>query len=309
MAEFELTRKLAQAYGSSRCSCYDACPVPGTRLVANIDGYSMKHSRLPWMTMADWGWKATVAAISDILASGGRPLACMISIGLPSPAGAVEAVEAAGAACRSYGAAPLKGDYNSSQPGGEWIDVAVIGESSRPMSRCGARPGDLVVQLGYTGYGLASRLLLENILAIDQVPGEVLDYTRRPTPPAQSWRITAGYANAAIDNSDGAGYSLALLAAQSSVIIIVDEIVAHPKVEELIEDNGINRDALALSWEDYNIFASIPEDNVGYALKECREYDVPCWVIGRIEKGKPAVYIDGKPFKQSGWNWTYSSPI
>ena len=308
MTEYDYTRQLARAYGSGECSCYDACPI-GEGLLANIDGYSMEASLLPWMTQADWGWKATVAAVSDVLASGGRPLACMISLGLPNPTQAPVIVEAAGEACRFYDGRPGKGDFNAARRGGEWIDVAVVASTRRPVSRCNARPGDMVVQIGYAGYGLAARLLLDNIMAVDQVPRRVLDYTRRPTPPRQSWRITEGYATAAIDNSDGAGYSLALLASQSKVTMRVDRIIPDPQVEELLEEQGIGMEALAGSWEDYNIYATIPEDLVDEALKECKRLDVPCWIIGHTEEGAPGVYIGGKPYRGQGWNWTSTPPF
>jgi thiamine-monophosphate kinase len=118
-----LLEELARATGSEECLDYDACPHEG--LVFNIDGYSAEHSKLPWMTWEDFGWKATVAAAADVVASGGTPEVILYSIGAPSPQEALAIARGVGSASGRLGARVLKADTNrASDP---WIDVAVVG--------------------------------------------------------------------------------------------------------------------------------------------------------------------------------------
>jgi len=296
----ELYERLARITGSMRCLEYDACP--HGELVYNIDGYSEGDSRLPWMTLRDWGWKSTVASASDIAASGGEPLVILYSIGVRSIDDAIEIAGGVAEASKWINTVILKADTNKCI-GDSWIDIAVIGRSSRPIPRSGAKPGEVVMQIGYSGYGLVSKLILDGKLSLDTVDKSVVDYTRRPKPPIRVGRLLGDCGvSASIDNSDGLGYSLWIMSQYSRVKISLEDPLVDPGVSTLLEEAGLTSGDVYLSWEDYNIVVSIGVDGVDCLLRECRIYNVPCSIIGRVNEGY-GVYYKGSPLRTPGWTW------
>ena len=294
--EPELTRLLAREAGA--CTGYDACPGPGG-LLYNMDGYAMEWSRLPWMSVADWAYRAVAAAASDVVASGGVPGAILYSIGARSPREALEAARGVGEAARDLGAVVLKADYNRAREA--WIDVAVVGEAARPVPRSGARPGDAVLQAGWLGYGLLERLALEGVIGVDEAL-EAGATPRRLPPPAGP--IVAGYATAAADNSDGWGLTLQLIAIESHATIILEEARLHPSVAKVLEAHGLSPEELApSSWEDYNIALTVPGERAGEALEACRRRGIPCWRVGRVVEGPARVIYMNRQINTDGWNW------
>ena len=296
----DLYKALAGLTGSERCLNYDACPLG--RLLVNIDGYSMKESRLPWMTLEDWGWKAVVAAASDVAASGGVPTAMAYSIGVRDRGDALRIASGVGEASRWLGVEVLKADTNSCGCDA-WIDVAVLGEADRPIPRSGARPGDLVFQIGYSGYGLVSRLILEGVISLGDVPRGVVDYTRRPRPPIRMGPLLSRCgASASADNSDGLGYTLWLIAEASRVAVSLEEPLVDPEVESILEGLGYDASMVFESWEDYDIVAAVPPESAGCVEESCRRAGVACRRIGVASRGS-GVYYRGGLLRVRGWSW------
>lgn len=290
-------QRLAELSGSTECLGYDACPGP-RGLLYNIDGYHEDYSRYPFMSRADWAYRAVVASVADIIASGGKPLAVMYSVGVELEAHALEIARGVGEAARDLGVVVLKSDYNKGR--GSWIDVAAIGSTSRPVSRRGASPGDMLLQAGYLGYGLLERLVAESIIGIDEVL-DVKGFLRRLPPRVEE--IVSGYATASSDNSDGWAATLWGIAAYSGVRIVVEELHPDPMVESIVEQAGVTREAIWFeSWEDYNIALIVGRDRVDDTLDECDKARVPCWIAGRVMEGDPQV-IYKKRIISGGWSW------
>ncbi len=303
--EWVLQRRLAEASGAVECLGYDACPGPGG-LVYTIDGYAEEESRYWFMTLGDWGYRSVAAAVADLVAAGSRPLAVYYSVGTPDPHGALEVARGVGDAARELGVVVLKSDYNRGRV--KWIDVAAVGAPARGrvVSRRGARPGDLVVQAGYTGYGALEALVAERVIPVDEaaVPG-----VPRRLPP-RVWDVVSGYASSSIDNSDGLVASLYLLARESGVAVHVTGIHADERIREVLEGylgTDAVENALLYSWEDYSIIFTVPADSAEEALEECSRVGVPCGVIGRISAGDPRVYYRGRRLEVRGWFWLNGS--
>lgn len=293
-------KKLAEESGSSWCWGFDACHA-GNGIVASIDGYSMRDSRLPWASLSDWGWRSLIAASADVAASGGVPTYVMYSVGLRSVGEAIELARGVREASSWVGARVGKSDFNRSEH--PWIDVAVIGVSERPVSRRGARPGMKAVQIGYAGYGLIARLVLEGRLAIGRVPRNIVDWTKRPKPPIHVGRaISRCGLSASIDNSDGMGAALYSLSIESRVAINIDKIIVDNEVSELLSELEIPDTLLMDSWEDYNLIALGGEASVECLLSECRRLGVPCDIIGEALEGS-GVYYGGRRAEIRGWTW------
>ncbi|MEN2999244.1 MAG: thiamine-monophosphate kinase [Acidilobaceae archaeon] len=295
----EALRRLAELSGSLHALEIDASPFNG--LLLNVDGYSAAESRLPWMSWSDWGWKATVAALSDIAASGGKPAAVAYSMGAPSLQVMEEIARGVGEAARWAQVPVLKSDTNRSR-GDSWIDVTALAYSLKPVWRNGARPGDLVVQVGLLGYGLLASLALEGRLRIEDFP-ESYNYTRRPLPPlAMGSKLGECGVSAAIDNSDGWIASLYQLSFASSVRIEIDSCLVAREAERALAELGLEETKVLESWEDYNLAVTASEEAARCLLSHCRKKEIPCQVTGHVSEGR-GVLFKGREVELKGWSW------
>ncbi|MFB0543914.1 MAG: thiamine-phosphate kinase, partial [Candidatus Bathyarchaeia archaeon] len=108
----------------------------------------------PGMTHYQAARKAVVMNISDLAAKGVRPLAILVSLGLPREMREEEVVEMArgmNAGAREYGAYLIGGDTNETK------EITISGmafgiaEKGRIPRRDGARPGDILATTGTFG--------------------------------------------------------------------------------------------------------------------------------------------------------------
>ena len=102
--------------------------------------------------------KALRSTVSDIYASGGRPLAYQLAIGFPRPPAAewlAAFTEGLAADQARYGVYCSGGDTTSKQ-GELSITITVMGVTEAPVLRSGARAGDVVAVSGTLGHGYAA---------------------------------------------------------------------------------------------------------------------------------------------------------
>ncbi|MEB2836772.1 MAG: AIR synthase-related protein [Desulfurococcales archaeon] len=305
MSERDAALEAARASGvPGECVESDSCPWHG--LLAAVDGYSAAESRLPWMTWRDWGWKAAVAAASDVAASGGSVGALLVSVGAPEPRVGVEVAAGVGEAAAWMGATVLGGDMNSCRCGDAWVDVTVIGRRLYWSPRWAARPGDVLVRAGPLGYGVLAAAALKDENVLDLIPGNILDYTRRPRPPLGlplALALEGCPPRAGVDNSDGWAETLWLMAEASRVRLLIDSLDPSSDVRGILEALGLlDPLAVASSAEDYTLLLSIDSESAECALSACRKAGVECLVVGRVERGEPGVYYRGKPLPRRGWD-------
>ena len=294
-------RELARITGSEACLAFDACPHGGW--VFSIDGYDAESSKPSWVSWSDWGWRAVVAAAADVAASGGSTEIVLYSVGAPELGIVMEVARGVGEAVRWVGARVLKADTNKSRMA--WIDVAAAGPSSRPIARGGARPGDYVVQVGYVGLGALAKLALEGVVGVEELSSlGVLGELRRPKPPLGMGPVASRCgASAGMDNSDGWAATLATIAAESGVDIVLERILAHPLAAKALSNHGRPDEALLASWEDYNIAYTGEAGAVECILRGCRERGVPCMVVGMVVEGRGSLIYRGRRVEPEAWQW------
>lgn len=128
-------------------------------VVAGIDYHcpalGSSRSALARLTPAQVGRKALAISLSDIAAMGGLPVCAVVSLALPkaTPSSVVKAlyrgIEKVAAECRTT---VVGGDY-SETVGPSVITTSVLGfvEGAPPVTRAGARPGDVVFVTGTLG--------------------------------------------------------------------------------------------------------------------------------------------------------------
>lgn len=183
------------------------------------------------------GRRAVAAAVSDLAAMGGRPLASLLSLVAPGadaePALAVAA--AAGARAAELGAPVVGGNLSGGAALG--LHVSVVGRMSpgvRALRRSGARVGDaLFVSGALGGAALGLEILRRRRSASaggeERAPAASEErLVRRHLEPEPRLRLgeaiaRSGAATAALDLSDGLALDLHRLAEASGVGAVVEE--------------------------------------------------------------------------------------
>ncbi len=306
MNEREAIAKIAKIL-KLRKECFesDACYYEG--FLYNIDGYSASESLLPWMNLEDWGWKAVVAASSDIVASGGRPLALLYSVGVGEAEEGIDIAVGVGEAASWINVPVLGGDFNRCNKD-KWIDVAMIGKGGNVWLRWNTATEDLrVIQVGYLGYGFIAYLILKGVLDIKDVPSIVIEYTKRPTPPIKELAqgLEKCKARAAIDNSDGWAWSLSVVANYSNVGISINEIIVPEDIIEIVRKLNVDRkrlmNLLLNSAEDYNYAIFADNESAECLINFLEKNKVPAGIVGFTYRGS-GVKFSGKEIEITSWD-------
>jgi len=281
-SEFDAIRAMLRLWGDVACGVGDDCAVldvpPGDRLCVSTDSsVENVHFRREWLTPREIGYRATVAALSDLAAMAARPLGVLVALTVPPgwrhhlqeiAAGIGEAVGAAGtvvAGGDTTGGAELS------------LTVTVLGAARVPLPRGASRPGDRVYVTGVLGGPAAA---LRAYLRGEEPRAADRDRFARPVPrlAAARWLAERG-ARAAVDVSDGLMTDAGHLAAASGVRVTID-LERVPTVE------GVAAHDAAASGEEYEIVVTAPcELDVGRFEAEC---GVRLTEIGRVEEAGAA---------------------
>jgi len=248
----------------------------GQKLVSTTDAIvEGVHFDWRWFSPEQVGHKALAVNLSDLAAAGAQPRWFLCALGIPtgddSAGGARRSASAAegpadltaradgiarGMAklAKRFGCALIGGNVTSAR---EWsITITALGESPRPLSRTGARPGDAIVVCGKLGAAAAGlRALRENGVGSRSASARrraVLSAQRTPEPLVEAGLLARGIASAGIDVSDGFLRDLERLCAASEAGAQVD-CGALP-----VARGASLEDALA-GGEDYALVWAVPE--------------------------------------------------
>jgi thiamine-monophosphate kinase len=252
--EFDAIRALVAAWGTAAQGIGDDAAAldvpPGERLVVSTDtSVENVHFRREWLTPAEIGWRATMAALSDLAAMGARPLGVLSAITVPvSWQGALGDIgDGIGEAVNAANTKIIGGDLSA---GGELsITVTVLGSASHALTRSDARPGDSLYVSGALG---GPALALRSWLA-----GEAPNAAARQRFAMPHARLAFGCGlsalgcTSAIDVSDGLIADARHLAAASNVMITID-LDAIPRFP------GASAADAASSGEEYELLVTAP---------------------------------------------------
>jgi thiamine-monophosphate kinase len=271
---------------------------PDGRVVASTDVLvEGVHFRLDWSTPEQVGRKAAAVNLADVAAMGAVPTALLVGLGCPRDTPAETATGlAAGlwAEADRVGAGVVGGDVVSAPA--VVLSVTVLGslDGRDPVTRSGARPGDVLALAGRLGWSAAGLALLQ---AGRTVPLSVLDAHRVPSPPYPAGPAAArAGASSMIDVSDGLLADVGHLAAASGVA--VDVRSAALPVPDALAEVAATLGADPLRWlltggEDHALAATFP---AGVVLP------VGWTPIGLVDTGT-GVSVDGVPYDgAAGWD-------
>jgi thiamine-monophosphate kinase len=182
-----------------------------------------RHFRRDWSEPADVGGKAAAQNLADLAAMGATPVALLVGLAAPGDlpvAWAEGLVDGLAAESARAGAIVAGGDVSSAET--IMIAVTALGELAgrAPVTRAGARPGDVLAVAGVLGHSAAGLALLTAGLA---EPASLVAAHRWPRPVYEAGPEAAALgATSMIDVSDGLVADLGHVAQASGVGIGVD---------------------------------------------------------------------------------------
>jgi thiamine-monophosphate kinase len=273
-----------------------------------------RHFRRDWSGPADIGAKAAAQNLADVAAMGAIPVALLVGFAAPGDVAVAWARDLmAGLAdeCARAGATVVGGDVS----GADEIVLAItaLGDlgGRDPVTRSGARPGDVLAYAGVLGESAAGLALLEAGLT---EPAALIAAHRRPAPRyAAGPEAAALGATAMIDVSDGLLADAGHLARASGVQIDIAAVrlPGHPGLaaaaaalarastagrDDPVGDDPVGRDA-ALDWmltggEDHALAATFPPG---------RELPSYWTVIGQVRAGQGVLVNGNRVTGRAGW--------
>src|SRR5215472_3876953 len=137
---------------------------PDGRVVATTDLLiEARHFRRDWSAPADIGGKAAARNLADVAAMGATPVALLGGLATPGDlpvAWAQDLVSGIVAECGRAGATVVGGDVSSADT--IMLAATALGDLAgrEPVTRAGARPGDLLAVTGVLGHSAAGLALL-----------------------------------------------------------------------------------------------------------------------------------------------------
>ncbi|KAB0585296.1 thiamine-phosphate kinase [Comamonas kerstersii] len=296
MGEFELIRSFFQRpVRRSPLGVGDDCallaPAPGMQLAVSTDMLVEGRHFLADVNPQLLGHKALAVNLSDLAASGAKPLAFTLALSMP---------RADANWCQAFaeGLFALADQHECELIGGDTtqgplnICITVFGEvpAGQALLRRGAQPGDDIWVSGSLG---DARLALDALLRQHALPPAVLSQARQrleqPTPRVALGMALRGIANSCLDISDGLLGDLGHILEASGVGARIDANITrnllqarrHPMMAAL----AISRiDACTLAGgDDYELCFTAPSSAQAAVRDAAAQAGVPVTCIGRIE--------------------------
>lgn len=282
--EFDLVRAMLGRWGELAHGIGDDAAIVdipvGERLVVSTDAsVEGVHFRREWLTLREFGYRATAAALSDLAAMAAAPRGMVIALTIPEAS--VEEVEALsdgiGDAARATGTPIVGGDITRGRQ--LTVTVTVLGSTANPARRDMVAPGDFIYVTGVLGGPAAALRALERGEELEPLLRERF---ARPRPRLQEaqWLAQHGV-RAMIDISDGLASELQHLAVASGVELRID-------ADRIPVMRGCTWPDATHGGEEYELVVASPHALDADAF--ARAFALPLSEIGRARRAEiPAV--------------------
>ncbi|MFN4362167.1 MAG: thiamine-phosphate kinase [Hylemonella sp.] len=313
MGEFELIRRYFQREDAARnpavalgigddCALLQAAPgmqlaissdmlVEGRHFFADVDPEALGH-------------KALAVNLSDLAASGARPLAFTLALSLPQADEAWLAAFARGlfALADTHGCTLMGGDTTR---GPLNLCLTVFGEvpAGQALLRSGGRPGDELWVSGTLG---DARLALEVLQGRRALASQELARARqrleRPTPRVALGLALRGIASAAMDLSDGLAGDLGHLLQASGCGAELDATALSPLLaaRDASLDEATRLGLVLGGGDDYELLFSAPVERQDAVQAAGRSAGVTLTRIGRLEAEPGLRLVDAQGRRLDG---------
>jgi thiamine-monophosphate kinase len=242
-------------------------PPEGAKLLWTIDDQvEGTHFRRDLLSLEDLGYRATMAAASDVAAMGGTPWCILAALVLPPSLRDDELEELTRGqklAADELGA-PIVGGNLARGPA-LTVTTTVLGAAFAPITRAGGKVGDGLWVAGALGLAAAGFRGLDRG---EPVPDAALSAWRRPRALVAAGRAMASVAHAAIDVSDGLAQDAGHLANGMKVVLYADALLATAPPALLVAAKALDAEPLDLiltGGEDYALVCASADPIMGYA--------------------------------------------
>ncbi len=265
----------------------------------------------PGMSFKQIGRKAIVSTVSDFAAKGVKPLALLVSVGLPKDMLKSELNQLASglaAGAKEYNVKIIGGDTNEAKE--LVIDCIGYGLCDRKnlILRGGAKPGDILASTGEFGLTSAGlKIALNNFKASKNLRQKLLKSIYMPKAHLKEGLALAKIkaATASIDSSDGLAWSLFELSKMSRVGFIIKNLPIAKEALRFAELNGLNAIELALyGGEEFNLVLTIKRDKWCKAVEAVKKTGGRLYFLGEaIKENRITLSLKGGggEIKPLGW--------
>ena len=277
---------------------------PDGRVVASTDVLvETVHFRFDWSGPEQVGRRAAAANLADVAAMGAVPTALLVGLACPpdTPVATLDALaDGLWAEAQAAGAGVVGGDVSSSAQ--LTLAVTALGslEGRPPVTRAGARPGDLVALRGRVGWSAAGLAVLQRGF---RSPAVVVNAYRVPEPPyAAGPEAARAGATAMIDVSDGLLADLGHVATASGVELDLrsDALELPARLVDVGSALGTDpRHWLLTGGEDHALAATFPPGELlpfGWAR---------IGTVAAAGDAGPRVLVDGRPYEGGPGGWDH----
>jgi thiamine-monophosphate kinase len=258
------------------------------------------HFRRAWHPALSVGHRCLARGLSDIAAMGGEPLACFLSLALPTnlPQSWVDGfLEGFSRLARRFRVPLAGGDISSA--GQIVADIVVAGQTQpgKALLRSGARPGDRIYVTGTLGESAA---VLRRLYGGAHVRAAASRRHFYPEPRLEAgrWLRRRQLASAMIDISDGLSVDLGHICAESRVSAVV-------RAKCLPVGRGADLELALHGGDDYELLftapakARVPDTIAGVRVTEigriCHQKDYPSAITILDDNGR------ARALKPRGW--------
>lgn len=255
------------------------------------------HFKRQWSSARAVGRKAVAVNVSDVEAMGARPSSVVVALAFPKDLDqdwVAEFEEGVKQECATAGVSLVGGDLSSASAIA--ICVTAIGdlEGRRPITRGGAKAGEVVAVKGNLGWSAAGLTVLQR--GFGSPKDMVAEHLTPSVPYGQGIVASDAGATAMLDISDGLLADLGHLCERSGVGIDVDT--------SLLEiPDGVARVAAATGKNPLGFVIAGGEDHALAATFRNEAVVPKGWRVVGAVNDSGAVTVDGEPWEGSaGWD-------
>jgi thiamine-monophosphate kinase len=272
----------------------------GEVAVINVDMLVRKTDVPKKMSLWQAARKAVIMNLSDLAAKGAKPVALLVSVGLPSDLTETDILEIGkglNTGAREYGTYILGGDTN--QAPDLIINCTAIGTCNKNhlMKRSGAKPNDILAVTGFFGKTASGLKILMNNLSAPDLEKPLVESVTMPKARVNEGTALAKSqtATACIDSSDGLAWSLHELSVASNVGFCIDALPVDFNAKKFAGFHGFSSSELALyGGEEYELVVTV-DPNLWQTAKKAVESVGGCLIkIGSATEEKKIVLQTGE---------------
>ncbi len=273
------------------------------------------HFDLAYCEFEDVGHKALAVNLSDVAAMGGTPLYALVSLGVRDglPDGWERKLyQGIGALAKHHGVDIV--GVNISRAKEFVIDIAVIGEATKPVLRSGAKIGQQIGVTGPLGNSAAGLAWLRSGGAGLKFPVATQKHLRpRPLIEAGRTLIKNGAVSALIDISDGLSSECHHLAAASKVelSLVEKDIPVATEAKSIARELQLSADEWALhGGEEYELLFTFDPERGRQVSEVLSAVGCALYVVGTVKKGRGVTITkEGGTEPLAARGWDHLSPI